>query len=148
MDKVTEEFELTAKKARENQSPQDIIDVIPYGAFIGISAEVLDGNVLYTLSKKKSNIGNPSLPAIHGGVIGGFLELASAIESIYLLDIVAVPKVVDFSIDYLRPGRFKKMYAKCSVLRQGRKLINVSSMAWQDDMNKPTATARCNFLIP
>ena len=48
MDKGTEEFELTAKKARENQSPQDIIDVIPYGAFIGISAEVLDGNVLYT----------------------------------------------------------------------------------------------------
>ena len=148
MTKDAEEFEFIVKKARANQIPQDIINVIPYGSFIGISAEILDGNVLYTLDKKKSNIGNPSLPAIPGGVVGRFVELASAIESIYLLDIIAVPKVVDFSIDYLRPGRFKKMYARCSVLRQGRKLINVSSTAWQDDINKPTATARCNFLVP
>ena len=57
-------------------------------------------------------------------------------------------EVVDFSIDYLRPGRYKKMYASCTVLRQGRKLINVSSNAWQENKKIPVATARCHFLVP
>ena len=109
---------------------------------------MIENEIQYTMDRKKTNIGNPSLPAIHGGVIGGFLELASAIESIYVLEINAVPKVVDFSIDYLRPGRYKKMYASCTVMRQGRKLINVSSNAWQEDKKIPVATARCHFLVP
>ncbi|MEC8213299.1 MAG: PaaI family thioesterase [Pseudomonadota bacterium] len=144
----SKDFELIAKRSREIGSPQAIIDVIPYGKFIGVEASVIENEIQYTMDRKKTNIGNPSLPAIHGGVIGGFLELASAIESIYVLEINAVPKVVDFSIDYLRPGRYKKMYASCTVMRQGRKLINVSSNAWQENKKIPVATARCHFLVP
>jgi len=102
---------------------------------------------LYRMDRRPSNIGNPSLPAIHGGVIGGFLELSAAIEILYTLDVNEVPKVVDFSLDYLRPGRYKTMYANCTVLRQGRKLVNVSATAWQDSSDTPIATARCHFLI-
>jgi uncharacterized protein (TIGR00369 family) len=103
--------------------------------------------VLYWLERRASNIGNPSLPAIHGGVIGGFLELSAAIEILYTLDVGQIPKVVDFSLDYLRPGRYKTIYANCTVLRQGKKLVNVTATAWQDDPQTPIATARCHFLI-
>ena len=90
----------------------------------------MDGDqVLYWLEKRASNIGNPSLPAIHGGVIGGFLELSAAIEILYTLDVGTVPKVVDFSLDYLRPGRYKTIYAACTVLRQGKNLVNVAATA-------------------
>ena len=133
--------------ARQEQDPQALLDMIPYAAFIGAQAKVDDQRLLYWLDKRASNIGNPSLPAIHGGVIGGFLELAAAIEIIYSLDIVDVPKVVDFSLDYLRPGRYKTIYASCNVMRQGKKLVNVSATAWQDDEQTPIATARCHFLI-
>ena len=133
--------------ARQEQDPQALLDMIPYAAFIGAQAKVDDQRLLYWLDKRASNIGNPSLPAIHGGVIGGFLELAAAIEIIYNLDITDVPKVVDFSLDYLRPGRYKTIYASCTVMRQGKKLANVSATAWQDDEQTPIATARCHFLI-
>jgi acyl-coenzyme A thioesterase PaaI-like protein len=63
------------------------------------------------------------------------------------LDVDLVPKVVDFSLDYLRPGRYKTIYANCTVLRQGKKLVNVTATAWQDDPQTPIANARCHFLV-
>jgi uncharacterized protein (TIGR00369 family) len=133
--------------ARKDASPQQILDFIPYSSFIGAQAQMDGDQVLYWLEKRTSNIGNPSLPAIHGGVIGGFLELSAAIEILYTLNVGAVPKVVDFSLDYLRPGRYKTIYASCTVLRQGKKLVNVTASAWQDSPDKLIATARCHFLV-
>ncbi len=134
-------------QAREESSPQQILDLIPYSSFIGAEAKLENDAVLYWLDRRASNIGNPSLPAIHGGVIGGFLELSAAIEILYTLDVDLIPKVVDFSLDYLRPGRYKTIYANCTVLRQGKKLVNVTATAWQDNPDTPIATARCHFLI-
>ena len=134
-------------QARQLAEPQKILDIIPYSSFIGAQARVENDDVLYWLDRRASNIGNPSLPAIHGGVIGGFLELSAAIEILYTLDVGQIPKVVDFSLDYLRPGRYKTIYANCTVLRQGKKLVNVTAIAWQDDPQTPIATARCHFLI-
>ena len=134
-------------QARGLAEPQKILDIIPYSSFIGAQARVENDRVLYWLERRASNIGNPSLPAIHGGVIGGFLELSAAIEILYTLDVGQIPKVVDFSLDYLRPGRYKTIYANCTVLRQGKKLVNVTATAWQDDPQAPIATARCHFLI-
>ena len=135
------------ESARKDASPQQILDFIPYSSFIGAQAKMDGDQVLYWLEKRASNIGNPSLPAIHGGVIGGFLELSAAIEILYTLDVGTVPKVVDFSLDYLRPGRYKTIYASCTVLRQGKKLVNVTASAWQDSPGKLIATARCHFLV-
>lgn len=142
-----EDWQESVAAARLEKSPQSVMEMIPYADFIGAQARIENDQLLYWLDKRPTNIGNPSLPALHGGVIGGFLELSAAIEIIYNLDIAAVPKVVDFSLDYLRAGRYKTVYAKCNVLRQGKKLINVTATAWQDDENTPIATARCHFLI-
>ena len=142
-----EDWQANVAAARLEICPQSVIDMIPYASFIGAQAKIENDQLLFWLDKRPTNIGNPSLPAIHGGVIGGFLELSAAIEIIYNLDIAAVPKVVDFSLDYLRAGRYKTIYAKCNVLRQGKKLVNVTASAWQDDENTPIATARCHFLI-
>ena len=142
-----EDWQASIEAARLEKSPQSVMEMIPYAAFIGAQVRVEEDNLLYWMDERPSNIGNPSLPAIHGGVIGGFLELSSAVEILYSLDIAAVPKVVDFSLDYLRAGRYKTIYARCNVLRQGKKLINVTATAWQENEKTPIATARCHFLI-
>ena len=118
------------EQARQGREPQQILDVIPYSSFIGVKAKIEDNRILYFMPEQHSNIGNPSLPAIHGGVIGGFMELSAAVELLYTLNIEKIPKVADFSLDYLRPGRFRTTYASCSVLRHGKKLVNVSVVAW------------------
>ena len=145
---IYQELQSALILARSTSSPQDIVDLIPYSRFIGAQAKVAESGVLYWLDRRPSNIGNPTLPAIHGGVIGGFLELATSIELLYSSEISGIPKVIDFSLDYLRPGRYKTIYASCTVLRQGKNLVNVAATAWQDDVSKPIATARCHFLLP
>jgi len=144
---IFEQIKSVLAQARREAEPQKILDMIPYCAFIGASAEIESNSVIYCLEKRPSNLGNPTLPALHGGVIGGFLELCAGIELLYTLDIEKVPKVADFSLDYLRPGRYETTYAHCSVLRHGRRLANVSATAWQQDPATPIATARCHFLI-
>jgi uncharacterized protein (TIGR00369 family) len=145
---IDQELQSALILARSTSSPQDIVDLIPYSRFIGAQAKGAESGVLYWLDRRPSNIGNPTLPAIHGGVIGGFLELAASIELLYSSEVSGIPKVIDFSLDYLRPGRYKTIYASCTVLRQGKKLVNVAATAWQDDFSKPIATARCHFLLP
>jgi len=146
-ERLLAEWRANVTAARAANDPQAVMAMIPYSGFIGGQVKLGNDRLLYWLGKRSSNIGNPSLPAIHGGVIGGFLELSASIEIIYGLDIATLPKVVDFSLDYLRPGRYKTTYARCTVLRQGKKLVNVTASAWQDDEQTPIATARCHFLI-
>jgi acyl-coenzyme A thioesterase PaaI-like protein len=103
--------------------------------------------LLFILPAQDGNIGNPTLPAIHGGCIGGFMENAAIFHVLTSTDAQRIPKVVDFSLDYLRPGRFRDTYAKCQVVRQGRKVVNVAISAWQTTESELIATARTHLLL-
>jgi acyl-coenzyme A thioesterase PaaI-like protein len=87
------------------------------------------------------------LPAIHGGVIAGFMELSAALYLMIFSESAAIPKIIDFSIDYLRAGHFRDTYAQCQLWRQGRRVTNVAITAWQGNPSEPIATARAHFKI-
>ncbi len=124
-----------------------LLALIPYATLIGIQCRREEGGVLFILPANRDNIGNPLLPAIHGGVIAGFMELAAALQLILFTDTGQVPKIIDFSIDYLRAGLFRDTYARCQLWRQGRRVTNVAITAWQADSQEPIATARAHFKI-
>lgn len=124
-----------------------LIQQIPYAQLLGLDYYALGDEIIYTLGKNDDNLGNPMLPALHGGVIGGFMETAAALHIMLSAKTTRIPKVVDFSLDYLRPGQHRDTFAKCSFVRQGRKIANVSISAWQTSENTPIATARAHFLM-
>jgi hypothetical protein len=47
-----------------------LVEAVPYARFMGISAVHVDGELLGRLQFAEHLIGNPMLPAMHGGVIG------------------------------------------------------------------------------
>jgi acyl-coenzyme A thioesterase PaaI-like protein len=88
------------------------------------------------------------LPALHGGVTAAFLEVAAIIELAghavgrrwreglpAPLDRApaALPKTIDFTVDYLRSGLPRDAYARARVNRSGRRYASVHVEAWQDN---------------
>ena len=121
---------------------------VPYAVFLGIRADLQDGEILFILPQDKKLIGNPSLPALHGGVVGAFMEQAAAFHLIAKMDKPVLPKIINFSLDYLRPAQVQNTYAHCTLARQGRLIANVCISVWQEDREKPNAIARAHFLLP
>ncbi len=135
------------QKAKAAEDPGAIARAIPYANFIGIDAHLDSGAVVCTLTSSDAIIGNPVLPAIHGGVIGAFLEHAALMLLMWELAPGQLPKTVNVSIDYLRSGKLEETFARGSVTRQGRRVVNVRVEAWQGDPSMPIAVAHGHFLI-
>ncbi len=123
------------------------LEKVPYAAYLGIEARVEGDDILFILPPDDKLLGNPAIRAIHGGVIGAFMEQAAVFHLIARMETPVLPKIIDFSLDYLRANFARHTYARCHVTRQGRSVANVHITAWQDDEQQPTATARAHFLI-
>lgn len=125
-----------------------LVDAIPYARFLGMRCAVEDdGGVLFCLPQRAENIGNPTLPALHGGAIGGFMEHAAIIHLLATMNQPRMPKTIDLSIDYLRAGHYRDCWASCTVTRQGRRVANVMISCWQEDRAMPITQARAHFLL-
>ena len=123
-------------------------ELIPYNGFIGLQCGESNGTPLFALPYKRENIGNVFLPALHGGMLGGFIESCAVLFLYRQAGLAELPKMIDLSIDYLRSGKPETTYARCSLTRQGGRIANVAVEAWQSDPAKPIVVARCHFQMP
>lgn len=126
---------------------QELVDRVPYARFLGIKVVAQGDELTFVLPKNDNVIGNPTLPALHGGAVAGFMEQAAIIFILLQMGEPRVPKTIDFTIDYLRAGHFRDTYAECSVTRLGRRIANVHISAWQKNREEPITIARAHFLL-
>lgn len=126
---------------------QTAIANVPYAQLLGIECHEEAGKPLFVLPYQEQNVGNILLPAIHGGVIGGFLENAAVLHLMWAREATGIPKIIDFSIDFLRSAGPQNLYARCEIVRQGKRVANVLMSAWQDNPATPVATARAHYLL-
>jgi uncharacterized protein (TIGR00369 family) len=92
-------------------------------------------------------IGNPVLPAIHGGMTGAFLETTAIVGVTRELGVHAAPKPIGLTINYLRSGRALDSFARVSIVKQGRRVVAFEAQAWQDDPTRPIASAFGHFML-
>lgn len=116
----------------------------PFARCLGIRIAE-DGTLVMPFSQKI--IGNPILPAIHGGMTGAFLETAAIVGVMRELGIATLPKPIGLTINYLRSGRALDSYANVSIVKQGRRVVAFEARAWQDDPAKPIASAFGHFML-
>lgn len=133
--------------AKQRGDYSALLAYIPYAKFIGVSISQDDQGWLFTLGTEPTNVGNPITPALHGGVVAGFMEVAAALAQMLTSEQPTLPKIIDFSIDYIRAAGVKPTYARCGIVRQGKRIANVTVHAWQTDHAQPIATARTHFLL-
>ncbi len=132
---------------RRSGNVSAINDLIPYAKSVGIEVQFVDGRLMTVLRFRHSNVGNYTLNLIHGGVVGALLEHAAIMHLLIETEIAVVPKIINLSIDFLRPVRGADAFARGTVIRQGRLVANVRAEVWQDDPAKPLAAAHAHFLL-
>ena len=136
---------ITAAKAARD--PQQLMAAVPYARFLGLSLEVGPEGLVCRLAYNARNIGNPVLPALHGGVIGALLESTAIFHLIWEMEDASIPKTINMSIDFLTPGRPIDAFAHGTITRQGRRVANVRIEAWQEERTTWIAAAHGHFLL-
>lgn len=126
---------------------------IPYLRFLGIRFETAGDELTGILPFKPDLIGNPLLPALHGGVTAAFLEVTAIVGLVWssMTDGAApgpLPKTIDLTVDYLRPGAPRDSFARARINRQGRRYASVQVECWQDNPGRLFAQANGHFLMP
>ena len=147
-------------KSRRDALLAQLVGGVPYIQFLGIQFDRRGDELTAVLPFDPKLIGNPSIPALHGGVTAAFLEVAAIIELSWATlweDMEAgvvgsgplhLPKTIDFTVDYLRAGLPRDAYARAKVNRSGRRYASVQVEAWQDNRARPFALGSVHFLMP
>jgi len=126
---------------------RDLVASIPYARTLGVAAELRGDEVTLGLAFKEMLIGNPMLPALHGGVVGAFMELTAVAQIAVAQRSLRLPKTIDIGIDYLRSGRPVATFARARVTKLGRRIANVRVEAWQYERTDPIAMLHGHFLV-
>ena len=124
-----------------------LLQRIPYARFLGVRMELHGDEMTAVLPFAEHLIGNPLLPALHGGVIGAFMEMTAIGQLLVAENLMRQPRPVDVSIDYLRSGRPLDTYARALIKRVGRRIANVQVEAWQEARGNPIAALHGHFLL-
>lgn len=137
--------ELDAAKAAGDY--QRFIDTVPYARFLNLTAGMEGDELVTTMRYSAHLIGNPALPALHGGTLGALLESAAIFELLWRAETIVLPKTITLTVDYLRSGGPVDTHARGIVTRRGKRVTNVRMEAWQGDRATPVATAHAIFLV-
>ena len=153
-------------KQRRDAALAALLHSIPYIRFLGIQFDRRGDELTAVMPYHDKLVGNPMLPALHGGATAAFMEVAAVIElswtglwksmeadaltpeAIAMGDLIKIPKTIDFSVDYLRSGLPRDAYARARVNRSGRRYASVYVEAWQDNRSRIFAQATGHFLMP
>ncbi len=133
--------------AKRSGDIQALFDIIPYSRFLGLSGRMAGDELITTMTYSEHLIGNPALPALHGGTLGALLESSAIFELLWRAETIVLPKTITLTVDYLRSGQPQDTHARSIVTRHGRRVANVRVEAWQADRASPVATAHAIFLV-
>jgi|TARA_B110001450_G_scaffold141211_1_gene132204 acyl-coenzyme A thioesterase PaaI-like protein len=156
---------VTQVKRRRDLALSVIVSQVPYIKFLGVSFDRHGDELTSTMAFHEDLIGNPMLPALHGGATAAFLEVTAIVGLAWAslwtdieeerLNISAVqngklalPKTIDLTVDYLRSGLPRDAYARARVNRSGRRYASVHVEGWQDNRSRLFAQATGHFLMP
>jgi acyl-coenzyme A thioesterase PaaI-like protein len=135
------------RSARANRDWTPLIDLVPYARFLNLRLDIKGDQFTACMPFDRKLIGNPALPALHGGATGGFIECAGLFYLLWHMESADLPKTINFNFEYLRSGRPEDTYANVFMVKQGQRVAHLRVEAWQSGPDKPIAIGHGNFML-
>lgn len=125
----------------------DLLAAIPYARFLGLTTEAVGDDLTVIMPFADRLIGNPLLPALHGGSTAALLELTAVAQVALLYPRLRLPRPINVTVAYLRSGRPLDVKAQARISKAGRRVAHVEARAWQENEDQPIASLAAHFLI-
>lgn len=124
-----------------------LLDAMPYARFLGLQSQMEDEVLTVVMPFADHLIGDPMLPALHGGSTAALLEMTAIAQVALIYPRLRLPRPIDVTVSYLRSGRPQDVFARARISRAGRRVAHVLAEAWQGDAAQPIASLTANFLL-
>ena len=124
-----------------------LLDRLPYARFLGLTSEQDGDDLIVTMPFADRLIGNPMLPALHGGATAALLELTAVAQAALSYPRLHLPRPINVTVAYLRSGRPVDVHARARISKAGRRVAHVLAEAWQEDEAQPIASLTAHFLV-
>ena len=124
-----------------------LLDDLPYARFLGLKTTESGEDLTVVMPFHDRLIGNPVLPALHGGATAALLEMTAVAQVAMIYPRLRLPRPINVTVAYLRSGRPVDVFARARISKAGRRVANVLAEAWQDDPDQPIASLTAHFLL-
>jgi uncharacterized protein (TIGR00369 family) len=140
-------FEATITQARTTGDWAEVVAAIPYLGFLGARWSQQPNRRIVTMRAAEHLVGNPALPALHGGTLGAVLESVAHFECLATSASMTMPRTITLTIDYIRSAKFKDIFADATVVKSGRRISTLQARCWQEDEAAPVASATIHLKV-
>lgn len=110
----------------ERSEFQKMVLACPFHRFLGLELEdfcEVEGTVTLSVTAREEFSRSDEVVELHGGIIASLIDIAGD-YAVALKTGQGVP-TINLRVDYLRPGRGRKAFAKARIIRCGRTIGTV-----------------------
>lgn len=118
----------------------------PFHSWMGVEAtEAEPGRAVLRIPPKMDFIGNPLIPAVHGGIIAALIDLAGGAALFVSLHIPT--PTIDMRVDYLRPAIAGKALVAEARVKSAGKTVAFVDVDVKDEEGRLVAQGRCAYSV-
>ena len=129
---MTEKLEFQTRDA--DDLARAFEEYIPFNKLLGMRClEVEDGHARVELPFRPEHVGNPEIPALHGGAISATLDTTGGLAVWSKARPDDRVSTIDLRVDYLRPGRAEPVIVVARVVRLGNRVGVAELRAFHPD---------------
>lgn len=110
-----------------------------------LGALMTDNGEGFILSPTGDLVGNPLLPALHGGAVASFLELAAQLALTRVLALPRPPQLISVNLQFVAPARLSVLSTAPKVRRVGRRIAVVHAEAFHEEGARTVCFANLEF---
>ncbi len=126
---------------------RQFMEALPHGRALDMQVGgVGDGWAELTMNYDERFVGDPDTGVIHGGAISALMDTCCGAAVMSHPQLATITATIDLRIDYMRSATpHQRITARAECYHVTRSVAFVRATAWDEDFDKPVATATAAF---